>query len=64
MAASAASYTGQETTQRTPLFLAFELGANPWTLGFRTGAAQRPRERRMLAGAVQVLEGRFRRRAR
>jgi hypothetical protein len=29
MAASAASYTGQETTQRTPVFLAFELEANP-----------------------------------
>ncbi len=36
MVASAASYTGRETTQRTPLFLAFELGANTWNLGFTT----------------------------
>ena len=55
MAASAASYTDQKPTQRSPLFLAFELGANTWSLGFTTGTAQRLRERRMLAGAAQVL---------
>lgn len=55
MAASAASHLGQDIPQRSPLFMAFELGANTWTLGLTTGAAQRARERRMPAGDVKVL---------
>jgi transposase len=55
MATSAASHSGQATPPRSSLFLAFELGANTWKLGFTTGAAQRPRERRMRAGDVKVL---------
>jgi transposase len=49
--------TGQDqaTTPRPTLFLAFELGVTTWTLGFTTGAAPRPRERTMPAGALQVL---------
>jgi hypothetical protein len=46
MATSAASHTVQNPTHRSPWFLAFE-PANTWNLGLTTGAAQRPRERRM-----------------
>jgi transposase len=45
----------QATTPQPTLFLAFELGVNTWKLGFTTGAAQRPRERSMPAGAIHVL---------
>lgn len=39
------------------LLLAFELGERSWTLGFTTGLGQRPRIRRVAAGAVdQVRE--------
>jgi transposase len=55
MATAAATHSTQATTHRPTLFLAFELGVNTWKLGFTTGAAQRPRERRMPAGAVEVL---------
>jgi hypothetical protein len=55
MAVSAASPRGQDTSQRSPLFLAFELGAHTWRRGFTTGAAQRPRERWMPAGEGKVL---------
>src|SRR4029453_6035075 len=55
MATAAATHSTQATTHRPTLFLAFELGVNTWKLGFTTGAAQRPREWRMPAGAVQVL---------
>ena len=55
MAAVAASHLGQDSVQRAPLFLAFELGANTWKLGFTPGAAQRARERQMSAGDVKTL---------
>src|SRR5262245_16835829 len=44
-----------ETTDRPALFLAFELGANPWKLGFTTGAAQRPRERNVPARHLEAV---------
>jgi hypothetical protein len=55
MATPAATHMDQATTHQPTLFLAFELGVNTWKLGFTTGAAQRPRERRMPAGAIHVL---------
>jgi transposase len=55
MATRAATCIDPQTTHRPTLFLAFELGVNTWKLGFTTGAAQRPRERNMPAGAVHVL---------
>jgi transposase len=39
------------------LWLAFELGSTKWTLGFTTGAAQRPRIRTISAGDLGALEG-------
>jgi transposase len=56
MATLAATRTDQATTQRPTLFLAFELSVTTWKLGFTTGAAQRPRERHMPAGALPVLQ--------
>jgi hypothetical protein len=56
MAIPAATCKDQATTHRPTLFLAFELGVTTWKLGFTTGAAQRPRERSMPAGALQVLQ--------
>jgi transposase len=44
-----------ETTDRPALFLAFELGANQWKLGFTTGAAQRPRERNVPARHLEAV---------
>jgi transposase len=38
------------------LWLAFELGSTKWTLGFTTGAAQRPRIRTITAGDLGALE--------
>jgi transposase len=55
MATPAATPMDQGATPRPTLFLAFELGANTWKLGFTLGAAQPPRERNMPAGAVHVL---------
>jgi transposase len=55
MATPAATCKDQATTPRPTLFLAFELGVTTWKLGFTTGAAQRPRERRMPTGAIHVL---------
>jgi len=46
----------QETTDRPALFLAFELGANQWKLGFTTGAAQRPRERNVPARNIEAVQ--------
>ena len=43
------------TTDRPALFLAFELGANQWKLGFTTGAAQRPRERNVPARNIEAV---------
>ena len=55
MATPVATRLDQATTHQPTLFLACELGVNTWKLGFTTGAAQRPRERRIPAGAIQVL---------
>jgi transposase len=44
-----------KTTDRPALFLAFELGANQWKLGFTTGAAQRPRERNVPARHIEAV---------
>jgi transposase len=55
MATPAAIGKDQAMTQQPTLFLACELGVTTWKLGFTTGAAQRPRERTMPAGALQVL---------
>ena len=55
MATPVATCKDQATTPQPTLFLAFELGVTTWKLGFTTGAAQRPRERTMPAGAIQVL---------
>lgn len=38
------------------LYLAFELGRSEWKLGFTTGPARRPRERRVAAGDLEGLE--------
>jgi transposase len=56
MATPVATCKDQATTPRPTRFLAFELGVTTWKLGFTTGAAQRPRERTMPAGAIQVLQ--------
>jgi transposase len=45
----------QDATPHPTRCLAFALGVNTWKLGFPTGPAQRPRERRIPAGAVPVL---------
>src|SRR5262245_44424341 len=55
MATAVTPHSRQATTPRPTLFLACALGGHTWKLGFTTGAAQRPRERRMPAGAVQGL---------
>ena len=55
MVRPAATRMDQATTHQPTLFLAFELSVNTWKLGFTTGAAQRPRERSMPAGALHVL---------
>jgi transposase len=56
MATSVTTRMDQAITHRPTLFLAFELGVNTWKLGFTTGAAQRPRERSMPAGAIHILD--------
>ena len=38
-----------------PLLMAFELGQRWWKLGFTTGVGQRPRTRRVAAGAMAVV---------
>jgi hypothetical protein len=43
------------TPSQATLFLAFELGATTWKLGFTIGMAQRPRERTIPAGAIAQL---------
>jgi transposase len=44
-----------DTIDRPALFLAFELSANQWKLGFTTGAAQRPRERNVPARHLEAV---------
>jgi transposase len=41
--------------ERVSLLMAFELGERWWKLGFTTGLGQRPRTRRIAAGAVDSL---------
>ena len=45
----------QATPSPVTLFLAFELGATTWKLGFTIGMAQHPRERTIPAGAIAQL---------
>jgi hypothetical protein len=44
-----------DTIDRPALLLAFALSANPWKLGFTTGAAQRPRERHVPARHLEAV---------
>lgn len=44
-----------ESTASVTLWLAFELGSTKWTLGFTTGAAQRPRLQVIPAGDLERL---------
>ena len=44
-----------DTIDRPALWLAFELSANQWKLGFTTGAAQRPRERNVPARHLEAV---------
>src|SRR3954468_7100575 len=44
-----------ECSADTTLWLAFELGSTKWTLGFTTGAAQKPRVRTITAGDLSCL---------
>lgn len=41
------------TSSSPTLFLAFDLGDRSWTLGFSTGLGQRPRLRKVAAGATE-----------
>jgi hypothetical protein len=63
MATTATIRVDQETGFTPPLSLAFEWGENQWKLGGTTGAAQRPQERHVPAGACQEAVGEERRRA-
>jgi hypothetical protein len=56
MATPVATCTDPATTPRPTLLLAFALGVTTWHRGVTTGAAQRPRERTMPAGALHVLQ--------
>ena len=60
MTATAAAIAMNARPQTAPpaqatRFLAFELGATTWKLGFTIGMAQRPRERTIPAGAMEKL---------
>src|SRR4030095_6348265 len=50
-----------EITDRPALFLAFELRVNQWKLGFPTGAAPRPRERKVPARHLEGVREEMRR---
>ena len=56
MATRTARYIEQESLPQPTLYLAFELGKNPWKLGFTVGVAQQPRERMIPAGALETLQ--------
>jgi hypothetical protein len=56
MAPPTATSKEQATTQQPTLLLAFERGLTTWNRGVTTGAAPRPRERRIPAGALHVLQ--------
>ena len=44
-----------ESTVDVSLLMAFELGQRWWKVGFTTGLGQRPRTRRIAAGAMDVV---------
>jgi transposase len=52
----ATTRTEKYTNNETVLFLAFELGAKEWKLGFSTGLGQKARRRGIRAGDLQKLE--------
>ena len=56
MATSTMSRIAQDSLSQPTLYLAFELGQNPWKLGFTIGMAQQPRERTIPAGALETLQ--------
>jgi transposase len=56
MATSTTRRIEQDNLPQPALYLAFELGKNTWKLGFTMGVAQQPRERTILAGALEVLQ--------
>ena len=56
MATPAARRIEQDSFPRPTLYLAFELGKNPWKLGFTIGVAQQPPERMIPAGEVERLQ--------
>ena len=45
----------EATPDQPALLLAVELGAQPWQLGFTTGAAQRPREPHVPARHLETV---------
>ncbi len=51
----AATTRGKE--DRAVLYLALELGQKEWKLGFATGMGRRPRERVVVGGDFEALEG-------
>ena len=55
MTFSATTSRDQDHTEPSTLFLAFELGAKTWKLGFSIGLAQRPRERNIPSGDIERL---------
>jgi len=48
--------TGENSTDRTKLYLAFELGKQKWKLGFTIGLGQRPRVRAIDGGDLAALQ--------
>jgi transposase len=56
MATPTANHIERDSLSRSTLYLAFELGQNTWKLGFTIGVAQQPRERMILAGALDMLQ--------
>ena len=54
--APAAARKQQYTTNASTLYVAFELGASKWKLGFTIGLGQKPRERTITAGELGTLE--------
>jgi transposase len=56
MTAPTATRLAQCITVPPTLFVAFELGGNPWKLAITTGVAQRPRERRVPARDITMVQ--------
>ena len=55
MTIAATTPQDQQSIEQPTLFLAFELGVNTWKLACTTGAAQRPRERRVPARDIAAV---------